>query len=396
MMFMESFIFGAWFVPLWQFLSAHNFSASQIAYSYACTAIASLISPLFIGVIADRYFSAQKVLSALMFLGALFMLIAAYQTTFSGFFLFLMLYSLTYMPSISLANSIVFSNVENPERDFPRIRVLGTIGWIFSGIICGFVPTWLGYGDISSSNIPLLISALGSLGMGVFAICLPNTPPSKKQQSSIKQLLGFDALVLLKDRNFLSFFVVSFMLSIPISFYYTFANGFLSESGLSHATGWMSLGQFSEIFFMLALPFFIKKYGIRAILLAGLFTAALRYGLFSVANTQAWYMTSMLFAGILLHGISYDLFFVTGFIYANRKADEKIRASTQGLLILACNGIGQLLGYNLGGNLMEKFFAYKEPIDGLSFNWQGMWLFGAVFIAVIFIVFLFTFKPEKD
>lgn len=396
MMFMESFIFGAWFVPLWQFLSANDFTPSQIAWSYACTAIASLISPLLVGVIADRFFAAQKVLSFLMFAGALFMFAASQQTEFIGFFIFLMLYSLTYMPTIALANSITFSNIDNVEQDFPRIRVLGTIGWIFSGIVCGFVPTWLGYDDISSSNIPLLISVFGSFCLGIFALTLPSTPPSKKSSVSLKELFGLDALVLLKDRNFLIFFFVSFMFSVPISFYYTFANGYLTEVGLDNATGWMSLGQFSEIFFMLALPFFIKRFGIRTILLAGLFTAALRYGFFAFANAEYWYMASLLFAGILLHGISYDLFFVTGFIYVDKKAEHKIRTSAQGLLVLACNGIGQLLGYNIGGALMEKMFTYSEPVNGLTFNWAGMWAFGAIFIAIIFIIFLLFFKEDKN
>ena len=395
MMFMESFIFGAWFVPLWQFLSSNGFTPSQIAWSYACTAIASLISPLLVGAIADRFFSAQKVLSFLMFAGAAFMFIAAQQTEFTGFFIFLLLYAMTYMPTIALVNSITFSNVENVEKDFPRIRVLGTIGWIFSGIVCGFVPTWLGYGDISSSNIPLLVSAFGSLCLAIFATMLPNTPPSKKANASLKELFGLDALILLKDRNFLIFFFVSFMFSVPISFYYTFANGYLTEVGLDNATGWMSLGQFSEIFFMLGLPFFIKRFGIRKVLLAGLFTAALRYGFFAFANAEYWYMTSLLFTGILLHGISYDLFFVTGFIYVDKKAPTRIRTSAQGLLVLACNGIGSLLGYNLGGALMEKMFTYSEPVNGLSLNWAGMWTFGAIFIAVIFVIFLLFFKEDK-
>lgn len=396
MMFMESFIFGAWFVPLWQFLSSNGFTPSQIAWSYACTAIASLISPLIIGAIADRFFSAQKILSILMFAGTALMLLASQQTDFPAFFILLMLYAITYMPTIALANSITFANISNVERDFPRIRVLGTVGWIFSGITCGFVPLWFGFGDISSSNIPLLVSAIGSLILGIFSLFLPNTPPSKKSSANLKELFGLDALILLKDRSFLVFFVVSFMFSVPISFYYTFANGYLSEVGLDNATGWMALGQFSEIFFMLALPFFIKRFGIRRILLAGLFTAALRYSFFAFANAETWYMTSLLFAGILLHGISYDLFFVTGFIYVDKKANSNIRTSAQGLLVLACNGIGQLLGYNIGGALMEKMFTYIEPINGLTFNWSGMWSFGAIFISIIFVIFFIFFNEEKN
>lgn len=395
MMFIEWFIWGAWFVPLWQFLNTNGFTPTEIAWSYACTAIAAIISPILVGSITDRFFPAQKVLSVMLLSGAVLMYFAAQQTEFSSFFPLLLLYSLTYMPTIALTNSIAFSHVDDVERDFPRIRVLGTIGWIASGIACGFLPGWLGYSDISATNIPLIVTAVSSALLGVFALTLPNTPPKSTGKLSLKVMLGLDALVLLKDKNFLAFFICSFMFSMPLAFYYIFANGYLTEVGMSNATGWMTLGQFSEIFFMLALPFFTKRYGIKKVLMLGLFTAAVRYGFFVYGSADQWYLYSLLFAGILLHGVSYDFYFVTAYIYVDKKAPKHMRTAAQGLITLCCQGLGSLLGYRLGGVMMEKMFAYPEPLNGLTFNWSGMWGFGAIMIAVIFLLFMFFFRESS-
>ncbi|MGF1863084.1 nucleoside permease [Photobacterium profundum] len=395
MMFIEWFIWGAWFVPLWQFLNTNGFTPTEIAWSYACTAIAAIISPILVGSITDRFFPAQKVLSVMLLSGAVLMYFAAQQTEFSSFFPLLLLYSLTYMPTIALTNSIAFSHVDDVERDFPRIRVLGTIGWIASGIACGFLPGWLGYSDISATNIPLIVTAVSSAILGVFALTLPNTPPKSTGKLSLKVMLGLDALVLLKDKNFLAFFICSFMFSMPLAFYYIFANGYLTEVGMSNATGWMTLGQFSEIFFMLALPFFTKRYGVKKVLMLGLFTAAVRYGFFVYGSADQWYLYSLLFAGILLHGVSYDFYFVTAYIYVDKKAPKHMRTAAQGLITLCCQGLGSLLGYRLGGVMMEKMFAYPEPLNGLTFNWSGMWGFGAIMIAVIFILFMFFFRESS-
>ncbi len=232
MMFVEWFIWGAWFVPLWLWLSKSGFSAGEIGWSYACTAIAAILSPILVGSITDRFFSAQKVLAVLMFAGALLMYFAAQQTTFAGFFPLLLAYSLTYMPTIALTNSIAFANVPDVERDFPRIRVMGTIGWIASGLACGFLPQILGYADISPTNIPLLITAGSSALLGVFAFFLPDTPPKSTGKMDIKVMLGLDALILLRDKNFLVFFFCSFLFAMPLAFYYIFANGYLTEVGM--------------------------------------------------------------------------------------------------------------------------------------------------------------------
>ncbi|MEQ4674698.1 nucleoside permease [Providencia vermicola] len=395
MMFIEWFIWGAWFVPLWLFLNKSGFTPSQIAWSYACTAIAAIISPILVGSITDRFFAAQKVLAVLMFVGAILMFLAAQQTEFSSFFPLLLAYALTYMPTIALTNSIAFSNVEDVERDYPRIRVMGTIGWIASGIVCGFLPTMLGYGDISATNIPLLVTAASSALLGIFTFFLPDTPPKGTGKMSIKVMLGLDAIVLLRDRNFLVFFICSFLFAMPLAFYYIFANGYLTEVGMKNATGWMTLGQFSEIFFMLALPFFTKRFGIKKVLLLGLITAAIRYAFFIYGDADHLFTYGLLFLGILLHGVSYDFYYVTAYIYVDKKTPIHMRTAAQGLITLCCQGFGSLLGYSLGGQMMEKLFSYGEPVNGQTFNWAGMWGFGAVMIVVITIIFMLMFK-ESD
>ncbi|MDU1268955.1 MAG: MFS transporter [Escherichia coli] len=306
MMFVEWFIWGAWFVPLWLWLSKSGFSAGEIGWSYACTAIAAILSPILVGSITDRFFSAQ------------------------------------------LTNSIAFANVPDVERDFPRIRVMGTIGWIASGLACGFLPQILGYADISPTNIPLLITAGSSALLGVFAFFLPDTPPKSTGKMDIKVMLGLDALILLRDKNFLVFFFCSFLFAMPLAFYYIFANGYLTEVGMKNATGWMTLGQFSEIFFMLALPFFTKRFGIKKVLLLGLVTAAIRYGFFIYGSADEYFTYALLFLGIL------------------------------------------------GGVMMEKMFAYQEPVNGLTFNWSGMWTFGAVMIAIIAVLFMIFFRESDN
>ncbi|EFE23961.1 nucleoside transporter [Edwardsiella tarda ATCC 23685] len=395
MMFMEWFIWGAWFVPLWLWLHKNGFSAGEIGWSYACTAIAAILSPILIGSLTDRFFSAQKVLAVLMLLGALLIYLAAQQTHFSGFFPLLLAYSLTYMPTIALTNSIAFANVTDVERDFPRIRVMGTLGWIGSGLVCGFLPSLLGYADISATHIPLLITAASSVLLGLFALTLPDTPPQRRGRLNMKVMLGLDALVLLRDKNFLVFFVCSFLFAMPLAFYYIFANGYLTEVGMRNATGWMTLGQFSEIFFMLALPFFTRRFGIKRVLLLGLLTAAMRYGFFIYGGVDHLFSYALLFLGILLHGVSYDFYYVTAYIYVDKKAPAHMRTAAQGLITLCCQGFGSLLGYRLGGVMMEKMFAYPEPINGLTFDWTGMWTFGALMILVIALLFMLLFR-ESD
>ena len=241
-----------------------GFSATQIAWLYSCTGIAAIVSPVLVGVVADRYFSAQKVLAFLHATGAAVLLAVTQQTVFSSFIPLLLLYALFYMPTVAITNRIAFRNLADSERDFPRVRVLGTIGWIFSGIAVGFVPAMLGFDDISTTNIPFVVTAVASILLASYALSLPDTPPqSRGEVIDLKELLGLNALGMLRDKAFAVFAICSFLFCIPLAFYYQFANGYLTQVGLQNATGWMSLGQVSEIFFVLSLPFLLKRFAIK-------------------------------------------------------------------------------------------------------------------------------------
>ena len=396
MMFIEWFIWGAWFVPMWQYLDKLGFSATQIAWSYSCTSIAAIVSPVLVGVIADRYFSAQKVLAFLHATAAVVLLAITEQTVFSSFLPLLLLYALLYMPTVAITNSIAFRNLEDTERDFPRVRVLGTIGWIFSGVVVGFVPTMLGFDDISTTSMPFVVTAVASILLAVYALFLPDTPPQSSGSAiDLKELLGLNALGMLKDKAFAVFALCSFLFCIPLAFYYQFANGYLTQVGLQNATGWMSLGQVSEIFFMISLPFFLKRYGIKRVLLLGLVTAAIRYGFFMIGGTEHLLVYALLFGGILLHGASYDFYFVTAYIYTDRKAPAHMRSAAQGLLTLICMGLGALVGNQVGGQVLEHF-ALAEAVGIETFDWFAVWGVGAGIIIVVTLLFVSVFRGSES
>lgn len=395
MMFIEWFIWGAWFVPLWQYLNKLGFSPSEIAWSYSSTAIAAILSPVLVGVIADRYFAAQKVLGWLLLAGGVLMGFIALQTEFSTFFPLLVVYAITYMPTVALTNSIAFANISDTEKDFPRIRVLGTLGWIASGLVIGFVlPPMLGMGNISDTSQPLWITAIASFALGVYSFWLPDTPAKGKGPVDIKALFGLNALGLLKDRSFAIFALCSFLFCMPLAFYYQFANGYLTQVGLPNATGWMTLGQVSEIFAMLALPFLLKRFGIKKVLMLGFITAAIRYVFFIYGGTADVWAYSMLFLGILLHGVSYDFYFVTGYIYVDKKAPPHMRTAAQGLITLICQGLGSFIGNWLGGRAMTTF-ALSTPKNGMTFDWFAVWGVGAIMVAGVMLLFLLFFRERS-
>jgi len=395
MMFIEWFIWGAWFVPLWQYLNKLGFSPSEIAWSYSSTAIAAILSPVLVGVIADRYFAAQKVLAWLLLGGGVLMCFIAVQTQFSSFFPLLVVYAITYMPTVALTNSIAFANIGDPEKEFPRIRVLGTLGWIASGLFIGFVlPPMLGMGNISDTNLPLWLTAAASFALGLYSFWLPNTPAKGSGPVDIKALFGLNALGMLKDRSFAIFALCSFLFCMPLAFYYQFANGYLTQVGLNEATGWMTLGQVSEIFALLALPLLLKRFGIKKVLMLGFVTAAIRYIFFIYGGTEDVWGYSMLFLGILLHGVSYDFYFVTGYIYVDKKAPAHMRTAAQGLITLICQGLGSFIGNWLGGRAMTTF-AMATPRNGMTFDWFAVWGVGAAMVVAVMLLFLLFFRERS-
>ena len=387
MMFLEFFIWGSWYVTMATFLS-NQFSNSgqEIGMAYETQAIGAIIAPFIVGLIADRFFSAQKILGVLHLIGAGLMYFMATAESFEIFYPYVFLYMILYMPTLALVNSVSFNQMTDPSKEFASIRVFGTIGWILAGVLIGYILQW------ESKNLlqyTFYMAGGASAILGIFSFTLPDTPPTiqKGDQTSLRDILGIEAFGLLKDSRYLVFFISSILICIPLAFYYQETNKFLNEIGMKAAAGNMVFGQLSEVGFMLLLPLFLKKYGIKKTLIVGMLAWAIRYVLFAFGDvgSQVW----MLFLGIVLHGICYDFFFVSGQIYTDFKAGEKFKSAAQGLITLATYGIGMFIGFRLAGYISD---AYALEI---GHNWKAIWIIPAVIAAVVLIIFQIFFKKEK-
>lgn len=392
MMFLEFFIWGAWFVTLGTFLG-NNLSATgaESGQVFSTQSWGAIIAPFVIGLIADRFINAEKILGVLHILGALLMYQMYNAENIAVFYPYVLIYMICYMPTLALVNSVSFNQMTNPEKEFSVIRVFGTLGWIVAGLLISFLFHWDSEQGTKEGLLKntFLLSGAASFVLGLFSFTLPKTPPKGKgTKVSLSDILGLDALKLLKDKNFLIFFVSSILICIPLAFYYQNTNSFLSNIGVTNPTGKMTIGQISEVLFLLLLPVFFKRFGFKKTILVGMLAWALRYILFAYGN--AGDLTFMLLIGIALHGICYDFFFVSGQIYTDSKAGEQHKSAAQGLITLATYGVGMLIGFAIAGKITDSY----KLADG-SFDYKMIWIIPSGIAFAVFLIFAFLFKDEK-
>ena len=386
MMFIEFFVWGVWFVTMGTYLGELKFTGQAIGSAYSTTNWGAIIAPFIVGMIADRFFSAERVLGVLHLVGAGIMWYLTTITEPTAFFFVALAYAMCYMPTISLVNAISFEQMQDPSKEFPSVRVLGTLGWIVAGLLVG----WMG---VENTAIPLQLAAGSSLLMGLYSFSLPHTPPkSRGKKVTVSDVLGLEALGMMKEWSFAVFVVCSLLICIPLAFYYNFTNMFLNAHEVTNAAGKQTFGQMSEVFFMLVMPFFFVRLGVKKMLLIGMIAWGVRYFFFAYGNPGSgmwmWYI------GILLHGICYDFFFVTGQLYVDRKAPPSVRASAQGLIGVITYGIGMVIGSQLISGRVVDMYKLAEPIGKVEHNWRSIWLVPGVMAIVITILFVLTFHDN--
>ncbi len=393
MMFLNFFIWGGWFVTLGTFLSNNlHATGGETGSVFSTQSWGAIIAPFIIGLIADRYFNAEKILGVLHLAGAIMMYQMYKAVDMSSFYPYVLTYMIVYMPTLALVNSVAFKQMNDPEKEFSSIRVFGTLGWIVAGLAISYIFHWDSQENSAAGMLKntFLMASLASLIMGLFSFALPKTPPKKStgEKVSMNEMLGLNALNLLKDKNFAIFFVSSVLICIPLAFYYQNANAFLSNIGMENPTGKMTIGQISEVLFLLLLPVFFTKYGFKKTILVGMLAWAVRYALFAYGNAGS--LSIMLLIGIALHGVCYDFFFVSGQIYTNSKAGEKYKSAAQGLITLATYGVGMLIGFWVAGIITDHY----KTADNV-FDYKMIWLIPSGIALAVFLIFAIIFKDEK-
>lgn len=394
MMFLEFFIWGAWYTTVGIYMTKHDM-ADLTHWPFTVNPIAAIIAPFFVGLIADRYFATEKVLGTLHVFGAMFMFLVPSATANPVVFILLLLaYNICYMPTISLANTVCFHIMTNQEKQFPLIRVFGTIGWIVAGLIISFVLGNFVASDLKPEEtaMPLYLTAGASLVLGLYSFTLPHTPPpAKGRKVSARSIIGIDAFKQLGSPSFYVFLLSSFLICIPLAAYYNFTQIFLSSANFANIAATQTIGQASETIFMILMPLFFVRLGVKWMLAAGMLAWALRYALFALGAPDL--VTWMILTGIALHGICYDFFFVAGQIYVDKKASPQIRAQAQGLIIFTTYGCGLLVGAQIAGLIYNSFLGSATSLT--LPQWQSFWWIPAVFAAIVLVIFILLFRDTQ-
>ncbi|WP_158798706.1 nucleoside permease [Pedobacter sp. L105] len=393
MMFLEFFIWGSWFVTLGTFLF-NNLKAtgSETAAVFSTQSWGAIIAPFIIGLIADRFFNAEKILGILHLIGAVLMYQMYQATEVSVFYPYVLAYMILFMPTLALVNSVSFNQMKDAEKEFANIRFWGTFGWIVAGLFISYLFLWDSADGQKAGLLKntFLMAGIASLVLGLFSFALPKTPPKvvKGEKVKLSDVLGLDALRMLKDKNFAIFFVSAILICIPLAFYYQNANLFLSSIGVAGPTGKMAIGQVSEALFLLMIPVFFTKFGFKKTILVGMLAWAVRYALFAYGN--AGELSFMLIIGIALHGVCYDFFFVSGQIYTNSRAGEKYKSAAQGLITLATYGVGMLIGFEVAGLITDSYKLANGTVD-----WKMVWIIPAGIALVVFLLFSVFFTDKN-
>ncbi len=384
LMLLQYFVWGCWYVTMGNYLmKTLNFDGAQVGHAYGTFAIAAMVSPFFMGMIADKYFAIERLLGTLHLVGAVLLFAISEVHTFGNFYILLLAYSFCYTPTMALSNSLSFSQLKDPGKEFPGIRVLGTIGWIIAGLLIGF----LGVEDKATF---FKIAAVVSAVLGLYSFTMPHVPPKNNQEKkTISQILGLDAFLLFKEKDFLIMIISSVLICIPLMFYYSFTNAFLNETGMTNAAGKMTMGQMSEIIFMLVMPFFFKRLGVKKMVLIGMAAWVVRYILFAYGDNES--LVWMFYMGIILHGICYDFFFVTGQIFVDKRAPENLRSSAQGLITFATYGLGFYIGTLASGKIVDMYLLSDNLHD-----WKMIWMAPAVFSLLVLMFFAYFFKDKLN
>lgn len=393
MMFLEFFIWGAWYSTVAVYMTTNGME-NLTHWPFTVNPVAAIVAPFFVGFIADRYFATEKVLGTLHILGAVFMVLTPMAVNSPVVFILLLLaYNLCYMPTMSLANTLAFHHINDQEKDFPIIRVFGTIGWIVAGLIISFVLGMFVTSDLKPEEtaLPLYMTSAASLLLGIYSFSLPHTPPpAAGEKTSFRSIAGIDALKQLGSKSFYVFLFSSFLICIPLSAYYNFTQIFLGDAGFNNIAASLTIGQMSEALFMVLIPAMFVRLGVKWMLAAGMLSWILRYALFALGAPEP--TTWMILAGIALHGICYDFFFVTGQIYVDKKASANIRGQAQGLIVLITYGVGMLIGAQVAGKVYNVFLG---TATSLSLNqWFDFWWIPAIFAAAVLLFFIVFFNDQ--